>query len=163
MTTTSLHACQSNINKIKTILVCLARLHGVLLLCTRLANDRPLSSSQAVWVWAWANALQYDSHYTPRWASCAPRLFLLLFRLPRTPNFLSLSLFICSSILLSHHPLLIFTSAAFAFYVNPFQLIYGRTNISLGMAWSHSPAMQLLRSAATSFLRWQPLDDGSQV
>lgn len=32
----------------KTILACLARLHGVLLLCTRLANDRPLSSSQAV-------------------------------------------------------------------------------------------------------------------
>lgn len=156
MTTTSLHACQSNINKIKTILVCLARLHGVLLLCTRLANDRPLSSSQAVWVWAWANALQYDSHYTPRWASCAPRLFLLLFWLPRTSNFLCLFL-----PLFIHSPLssssTLFTSAAFAFYVNPFQLIYRRTNISLGMA------MQFLRSAATSTLRWQPLDDGSQV
>lgn len=27
----------------------MARIHGVLLLCTWLANDRPLSSSQAVW------------------------------------------------------------------------------------------------------------------
>lgn len=40
---------QSNINNKTTTLACLACLHGVLLLCTWLANDRPLSSSQAVW------------------------------------------------------------------------------------------------------------------
>lgn len=133
MTTTSLHACQSNINKIKTILVCLARLHGVLLLCTWLANDRPLSSSQAVWVWAWANALQYDSHYTPRWASCAPRLFLLLFRLPRSPNFLSLSLpssihpFSSLTILYSSSPLLLlpFMLTPFNWYVDGQTFLWG--------------------------------------
>lgn len=42
-------AYQSKRNKTKTILACLARLHGVLLLCKWLANDQPLSSRQAVW------------------------------------------------------------------------------------------------------------------
>lgn len=36
------------LRKKKTILALLACLHGILLLCTRLANDRPLSSSRTV-------------------------------------------------------------------------------------------------------------------
>ena len=42
-------ACQLNVNSERTMLACLALLHGVLLLCMWLANDQPLLSSQAVW------------------------------------------------------------------------------------------------------------------
>lgn len=54
----------------------MAHLHWILLLCKQLPNDRPLSSSCLGWVWA--NALQYDTHYTPWRVSRAPRRFLVL-------------------------------------------------------------------------------------
>lgn len=105
ITAISHHACQSNINKKKTIHACLARLHGVLLLCTRLANDRPLSSSEAVWAGyelmhcnmtviiplGEPAVLQGSFSF-----SCEPKVSQL-------PPSLSC---ILSSVLLSHHPLL---------------------------------------------------------
>ncbi len=97
ITTISHHACQSNINKKKTMLACLARLHGVSLLCTRLVNDRPLSSSQAVWA-------EYELMHcnmtviTPWWASCAPRPFHILFWVQSFPTSFCASYHLFSSL-----------------------------------------------------------------
>lgn len=69
--------------------------------------------------WVWANAVQYDSHYTPQWASCAPRLPLFLFWVQGFPTS---SLVLSSALLslaLSLHPQLFSP-----LLLLPFQLLY---------------------------------------
>lgn len=127
ITTISHHACQSNINKKKDN----TRLFGSSpwgLVAMYAVSQWPapfIKSSCLGWVWA--NALQYDSHYTPRWASCAPRPFLILFLVQGFPtSSLSLSLFcILFSVPLSHHPLLFSPLLRLPFLLSPF--IYRQT------------------------------------
>lgn len=132
ITTISHHACQSNINKKKDN----TRLFGSSpwgLVAMYAVSQWPapfIKSSCLGWVWA--NALQYDSHYTPRWASCAPRPFLILFLVQGFPtSSLSLSLLyliFCSPLSPSST---LFSSAAVAFSVIPFHI---QTNFSLGIS-----------------------------
>lgn len=85
--------------------------------------------------WVWANALQYDSHYTPQWASCAPRLPLILFWVQGFPTS---SLVLSSALLslsLSLHPWLFSR-----LLLLPFQLLYkhffGEHLASTALSWN---------------------------
>lgn len=124
ITTITHHACQSNINKKKTIHACLARLHGVSLLCTWLADGRPLSSSQAVWA-------EYELMHcnmtviTPLGEPAVlqgPFSFCLESKVSQLP--LSLLHIICSAVAPFST---LFFFAAFAFSVSLFQLVYEQT------------------------------------
>lgn len=48
--------------------------------------------------WAWANALQYDSHYTPQTAGWAPKLFLVPLQVQGFPTRSDSPLSVCASL-----------------------------------------------------------------
>lgn len=100
--------------------------------------------------WVWANALQYDSHYTPQWASCAPRLPLILFWVQGFPT----SSLVLSSALLSlslSPSLTLFSTVAFALSTFIQTFLWGTVSL-------YSLVVKLLKPIARSSFRWQLLD-----